>query len=66
MKFKLEIEMDNAAFEDGHDELGQILSDVSVTIHRQFFAEAIDPIHGDAGNVRDSNGNTVGRWEIVA
>lgn len=60
MKFTLEIDMDNAAFEDGY-ELSRILNEVAydhsgVTNDSGFTGE---------GFIRDINGNTVGRWEIT-
>jgi hypothetical protein len=53
--FNLTIDMDNAAFEDDGSELRDILSDV----RRALFD------HRSSGTVKDSNGNTVGRWEIT-
>jgi len=55
MEFKLQFNMDNAAFEeDDAGEVGKILEKV-----------ADDFISGlVSGGVRDSNGNTVGTWEI--
>ena len=55
MTFKLEINMDNAAF-DNPDELSWILHRISE------YANKRDYQNNDI--VRDSNGNTVGRWEI--
>jgi len=52
MKFKLEIEIVGAAFEDNPDELRRIIADV---------AEAVS--HGRTeGKVREYNGNTVGSF----
>lgn len=53
MKFKAEIKMDNAAFEDS-EELSRILKKIAkeVTEQKKRF-------------VNDYNGNLVGSWEIV-
>ena len=60
MKFTLEINMDNAAFEanDGTDELRRILGEV----RRQM----VYPGHeiGRQYPTRDVNGNFVGFWEV--
>lgn len=55
--FKLEIETDNAAFEDGAElEIARILRNV---------AERLEYLDGlREGNARDINGNRVGRWEL--
>ena len=58
--FRLEINMDNAAFgetdEDRAQELGRILDETSIAIVE----------HAEArGIVRDINGNTVGHWKIT-
>lgn len=55
MRFRLDFDMDNAAFEDNPAHETEVLL-------RQV-AYAIS--HGARkGAVRDSNGNTVGSWEI--
>lgn len=57
MDFKLTINMDNAAFEGGGaKELGRILAEVAQRVRRD---EELD------GKVRDINGNTVGKFEVV-
>jgi len=59
MKFKLEIKMDNAAFEDGADgmfEIARILADL-----------AADLRNGSAAStVMDANGNSVGRYIVTS
>jgi hypothetical protein len=61
MKFTLEIDCDNAAFGEGDDdqrccELGRILFDLG---------ERLYSWHPLSGTVRDSNGNTVGRFKLI-
>lgn len=54
MKIRIVVNMDNAAFDDNPAELADILSDV---------AAAVD--HGQTGGrCMDSNGNSVGQWEV--
>lgn len=57
MKFRMEISMDNAAFEDS-DELGNLI--------RQGAEQVKIQLPGNWEPIRDSNGNTVGKWEITA
>ncbi len=56
MKFKMEVNMDNAAFSD------------DPAIELQIILECIgDKIRGNgqrSGTVFDTNGNSVGKWEI--
>jgi hypothetical protein len=55
MKFKLEIDMDNSAFQDNPNELSEILADLAGLLkHRKF----------NDGFIKDSNGNTVGSWSV--
>jgi len=56
MKFSLEINMDNAAFKDNQEELPDIL---------YLLANTLSIVSPKEGNLRDSNGNTVGEWKIV-
>lgn len=58
MKFTLEIQMDNAAFEENPSELADIIDELQTP--------ALSAGPGDVGTVRDSNGNTVGKWEVSA
>ena len=59
MKFKLEIKMDNAAFENAPTELVRILTELSTKI------DMFSGIHrGWYCNLIDINGNTVGRAEV--
>jgi hypothetical protein len=55
MTFTLTIDMNNAAFDDPEQELAVCLTRVAVKITTGIT---------DTGIVRDSNGNTVGSWEI--
>jgi len=58
MKAKIEINMDNAAFEDPTDgELGRILHDLADKIAYSIPNYSI--------NLRDVNGNTVGVFKII-
>jgi len=59
MKLTIEINLDNAAFEDDPDELSRIL--------RRFEKEHIDTLWDfrDSGRLFDINGNAVGHWEIT-
>lgn len=58
MRFKLTLEMDNAAFADAPgEELQRILSN----LHLQNRATA-----DNEGTVKDYNGNTIGSWEVSA
>lgn len=63
MKFKIEIECDNAAFEDGvygpGEELGRILDALSDKLG----SLVIRP--GDSESLHDSNGNRVGQWSLT-
>ena len=56
--FKLEFETDGAAFADGHEgraEIATILNLLAVRIWKGSDTE---------GPIRDSNGNTIGRWSM--
>lgn len=53
MNITIECKLDNAAFEDNPDELRQILNQIPHNLKP-----------GDDGKLRDSNGNTVGSWEV--
>jgi hypothetical protein len=56
MKFTCEIDMDNAAFEDAPDaELSSLLKVVSYSVNQG---------HRD-GEIRDKNGNTVGKFAVT-
>ena len=62
MKFKLEIDIDNASFEDLGE--GTEISNVLHTIINKI--EHIDEFSlDDKGRARDMNGNTVAFWEIT-
>jgi len=53
MNIQIEINLDNAAFQDSPEELAQILDKIP---------NDIKP--GREGSLRDSNGNTVGHWQV--
>lgn len=61
MKFKLEIKMDNAAFEDPA-ELADILRRIAAKFAMAGEWEVIPK--GEPQRVMDSNGNTVGEWKV--
>ena len=54
MQITINVKLDNSAFEDNPNELQEILA-------RQI-PHNIKP--GDDGKLKDSNGNTVGQWEV--
>jgi hypothetical protein len=54
MKILIECNLDNAAFQDNQLELSEIIA-------RQI-PHNLEP--GDDGKLKDSNGNTVGQWEV--
>lgn len=57
MKFKCEIDMDNAAFEDNPSvELSRILRSIAVEVECDY----------TSGNIRDFNGNKVGKFSITS
>lgn len=58
MKFVAEIEMKNSAFVENHDELRRCLADAAESVSE-------DPAPGEQGTIKDSNGNTVGHWEVT-
>jgi hypothetical protein len=56
-KFKLEIELDNAAFDPNpYPEITRILGDVQ---------DALDQWQDDCDSVYDINGHKVGSWKIT-
>ena len=60
VKLKIEIEMDNAAFEDGNGyEVARILNQLREDI------DTPDLYEGDGGTLRDINGNKVGFWKVT-
>ena len=60
MKFTVQIDCDNAAFEgdDLFSEVRAILGEVANQVG--------DKGHRDGGTLRDANGNRVGRWDFIA
>lgn len=59
MRFTLGITMDNAAFDEPGPELRTLLYEVKRQIEN-------DVAPGSSGMVRDTNGNTVGKWRVTA
>ena len=53
MNIQIEINLDNAAFQDNPEELAQILEKIP---------HDVKP--GRVGTLTDSNGNTVGHWQV--
>lgn len=54
MNIRIEVNLDNSAFEENQLELSEIIA-------RQI-PHSLKP--GDDGKLKDSNGNTVGQWEV--
>lgn len=54
MRIQINIDMDNAAFEDNQEELKFVLQQVI----------AAERCGARAGKLKDSNGNRVGKWAI--
>lgn len=66
MKFSLEIEMDNAAFgDDAFDQTAEVKRILKRLIVGLPENGGLD-IGDGTRNLRDINGNTVGRWEVSA
>lgn len=59
MKFKLEIDMDNSAFEEYPDELSRLLDLMAILARDNKFRD------GDSGPLYDRNGNRVAKWEVT-
>lgn len=53
MQITININLNNAAFEDNPNELQEILGRLPHNLKP-----------GDDGKLKDSNGNTVGQWEV--
>lgn len=60
MKFMLEIELGNAAMETGRD-VADALNNIAYQL--QDTTMVLEPT---TGKVVDENGNSVGKWEVVA
>lgn len=59
MELKLNVNMDNAAFQGpGHEEVSRILREISQQIEHSYEPHP-------SGGCMDINGNTVGTWEIT-
>jgi len=66
MKFKCEINMDNAAFGENPAELQGILQSVSDRLLKTYGTPwGMLYEEGSSGKILDSNGNSVGQWEIT-
>lgn len=63
MHFDLFIEMDNAAFEEGGNELAVLLRKIASQVEFNSSAALVDE---GARPVLDTNGNTVGTWKVRA
>lgn len=59
MKLTVEIKMDNAAFEHPGNEVAVLLRKIAAQTE---WHETFTP--GDGARVLDTNGNTVGYWEV--
>lgn len=64
MKFKLEIEMGNAAFENANEVNVIETSELKAILNRLQRTVLLDFVRVGSGKVLDTNGNTVGAWEI--
>lgn len=65
-KFRLEMSTDNAAFTmDPVQEIKSILADMIIGIIRYGAADYIERGEEISGQLRDTHGNVVGRWEFV-
>ena len=53
MKIIIEFATDNASFEDGNDSPEAIVRRIA------------DRLANGHGNIRDTNGNHIGRWEVT-
>lgn len=60
MKITIEINMDNAAFEDCN---GTELARICRELADNFDTFPLEPT--GTGNIRDINGNTVGEWDVT-
>ncbi len=61
MKFKTEIDLDNAAFIDNSNELSNALEEIAIKVGEISY---LNTAGGFNGIIKDSNGNTVGVWTI--
>lgn len=62
MKFLLQIELGNDAMQTGQD----VASALDLIAEPRATLPTLTMLSdGDSGNIRDSNGNTVGKWEVV-
>lgn len=64
MQFKLEIETGNEAMQN-EDDIARALEDLAVWLQGTVLRGPGGDIVVNDGVVRDRNGNTVGRWEVV-
>ena len=65
MKFQIEIDMDNAAF-DPHSEieLRRILINITKQMEHVSFADVVEGKTLKSNICRDLNGNIVGEWKV--
>lgn len=63
MKFKLEIDCDNAAFQGEYGD--EAVTEVSDILSRLAFQLVAGDANREAGNLHDSNGNFVGYWTFT-
>lgn len=62
MKFQLEIELGNDAMQT-YDDVSQALKSVRAYLKEYRQSEEVEA--DDNAPIRDLNGNTVGKWEVV-
>ena len=72
MKFTLSIDCDNAAFEADDEtstfmpgELARILQNLAAGFRDDAERTGIPCAVGESGDLRDLNGNRVGKWEVT-
>lgn len=63
MKFRLEIDMDNAAFGDDRSERAAEVARILAELATVMDANGLQ--RGDTGAVHDYNGNRVGGWRVT-
>lgn len=60
MRFVMEVELDNDAFQDGQYELSYILNKITESVDADYLYDSRNQLH----RILDSNGNTVGFYMI--
>lgn len=63
MRLTIVLDLDNAAFGDTRSERGAEVANILDTYRQEIDYRGLDI--GDSGVMRDTNGNTVGYWEVM-